>query len=259
MSLLEVTDLAIHFGGVKAVDGISFTVDKGEVFAIIGPNGAGKSTIFNLISRLYTPTRGTIHFAGQNITALQAHEVARLGIARTFQNIELFDHSTVLANLLMGRHAHRTTNFVSDILFLPKVRREERLHRSEVEKVIEFLKLEAYRNKMIAGLPYGVRKVVEVGRALAMGPKLILLDEPASGLSNEETQDVAFWIEDMRRDMGMTVLMVEHDMSLVAQVSDRVLAVANGRKLALGTPRDVQAHPDVQAAYLGTRVGEASA
>ena len=158
----------------------------------------------------------------------------------------------MLDNLLMGRHTHRATNFVQDILFLPKVRREEREHRRRVEQVIEFLELEAYRKKMIAGLPYGVRKVVEIGRALAIGPKLILLDEPASGLSVEETRDVAFWIEDMRRDMGLTVLMVEHDMSLVNHVSDRVLAVANGQPLAMGTPAEVQAHPDVMAAYLGT-------
>ena len=252
MSLLEVEDLAIHFGGVKAVDGVSFSVEEGEVFAIIGPNGAGKSTIFNLISRVYQPTRGRIRFGGQDITALKAHDIAGLGIARTFQNIELFDHSTVLDNLLMGRHTHRATNFVQDILFLPKVRREEREHRRRVEEVIELLELEAYRKKMIAGLPYGVRKVVEIGRALAIGPRLILLDEPASGLSVEETRDVAFWIEDMRRDMGLTVLMVEHDMSLVNQVSDRVMAVANGQPLALGTPAEVQAHPDVMAAYLGT-------
>ncbi|EAQ02898.1 ABC transporter ATP-binding protein [Pseudooceanicola batsensis HTCC2597] len=252
MSLLQVEDLAIHFGGVKAVDGVSFSVEQGEVFAIIGPNGAGKSTIFNLISRVYPPTRGTIRFDGRDITGLKAHDIAGLGIARTFQNIELFDHSTVLDNLLMGRHTHRGTNFVQDILFLPKVRQEEREHRRRVEQVIELLELEAYRKKMIAGLPYGVRKVVEIGRALAIGPKLILLDEPASGLSVEETRDVAFWIEDMRRDMGLTVLMVEHDMSLVNQVSDRVLAMANGQPLALGSPAEVQAHPDVQAAYLGT-------
>ncbi len=252
MSLLEVEEIAIEFGGVRAVDGVSFAVEAGEVFAIIGPNGAGKSTIFNLISRLYDPSRGRIRFDGRDVTALKAHEIAPLGIARTFQNIELFDHSTVLQNLLMGRHIHRRSNFVEDILFLPKVRREEREHRLKVERVIEFLELEAYRDKHIAGLPYGVRKVVEIGRALALGPKLILLDEPASGLSVEESQEVAFWIEDMRRDLGLTVLMVEHDMGLVSQVSDRVLAMADGRALALGAPAEVQAHPDVRAAYLGT-------
>lgn len=258
MSLLKVEDIAVHFGGVKAVDGVSFEVEAGEVFAIIGPNGAGKSTIFNLISRIYPLTKGRIWFDGQEITGLRAHQIAPLGIARTFQNIELFDHSTVLQNLLMGRHTHRATNFVQDILFLPKVRREEHEHRRRVEEVIEFLELEAYRNKMIAGLPYGVRKVVEIGRALALGPKLILLDEPASGLSVEESQEVAFWIEDMRRDMGLTVLMVEHDMGLVTAVADRVLAVANGRTLAQGTPAEVQADPEVQAAYLGTATEDAA-
>jgi branched-chain amino acid transport system ATP-binding protein len=254
MSLLQVDDLAIHFGGVKAVDGVSFAVEEGEVFSIIGPNGAGKSTIFNLISRFYKPTRGTIKFDGQDITGLAAHEIGPLGIARTFQNIELFDHSTVLDNLLMGRHTHRRTQWFQDMFFVPKIRREERRHREKVEEVIEFLELEAYREKLIAGLPYGVRKVVEIGRALAMGPKMILLDEPASGLSVEESQEVAFWVEDMRRDMGLTVLMVEHDMSLVNQVSDRVLAVANGQPLAMGTPSEVQADPQVKAAYLGTEV-----
>lgn len=258
MSLLKVEDIAVHFGGVKAVDGVSFEVEAGEVFAIIGPNGAGKSTIFNLISRIYPLTKGRIWFDGQEITGLKAHQIAPLGIARTFQNIELFDHSTVLQNLLMGRHTHRATNFVQDIFFLPKVRREEHLHRQRVEEVIEFLELEAYRNKMIAGLPYGVRKVVEIGRALALGPKLILLDEPASGLSVEESQEVAFWIEDMRRDMGLTVLMVEHDMGLVTAVADRVLAVTNGRTLAQGTPAEVQADRDVQAAYLGTSTEDAA-
>jgi branched-chain amino acid transport system ATP-binding protein len=254
MSLLEVDDLAIYFGGVKAVDGVSFKVEEGEVFSIIGPNGAGKSTIFNLISRFYKPTRGSIRFDGQDITALNAHDIGQLGIARTFQNIELFDHSTVLDNLMMGRHTHRQTRWYQDMFFVPKVRREERSHRQKVEEVIEFLELEAYREKLIAGLPYGVRKVVEIGRALAMGPKMILLDEPASGLSVEESQEVAYWVEDMRRDMGLTVLMVEHDMKLVTQVSDRVLAVANGQPLAMGTPSEVQSDPQVQAAYLGTEV-----
>jgi branched-chain amino acid transport system ATP-binding protein len=251
VSLLEVEDLAIAFGGVRAVDGVSFAVEEGEVFAIIGPNGAGKSTIFNLISRFYEPTAGRIRFRGEDITRLPAHRVAERGIARTFQNIELFDHSTVLLNLLIGRHAHRRSGLIEDLLFLPHVRAAERAHRAAVEEVIEFLELEAHRDKLIAGLPYGVRKTVEIGRALALGPKLLLLDEPASGLSTEETQDIAFRVADMSREMGITILMVEHDMNLVAQVSDRVLAVANGRPLALGTPAEVQGHPDVIEAYIG--------
>lgn len=251
MSLLSVKDLSISFGGVKAVDGVSFDVQPGEVFTIVGPNGAGKSTIFNLISRFYQPTGGAIHFDGKDITNMSPDNIAPLGIARTFQNIELFEHSTVLHNLLVGRHSQRKTHWIEDMLFLPSVRRAEMEHRERAEEVIDFLDLQPYREKMIAGLPYGLRKVVEIARALASGPKLMLLDEPASGLSVEETQDVAFWIEDMKKDMGLTVLMVEHDMSLVSQVSDRVLAIADGRPLAMGTSAEVQSHPDVIAAYLG--------
>ena len=251
MSLLQVEGLSIHFGGVKAVDNISFSVEPGEVFTIVGPNGAGKSTIFNLISRLYEPTAGRIMFDGRDITRLPAHDIAGIGIARTFQNIELFDHSSVLQNLLIGRHSRRRTRWYEDMLFLPKVRRAEREDRRIVEEVIDFLELAAYRDKLIAGLPYGVRKLVEIARALSSEPNLILLDEPASGLSVEETIDMAWWIEDMQKDLGLTVLMVEHDMSLVSRVSTRVLAVAEGKALALGTSAQVQADPRVIEAYLG--------
>jgi branched-chain amino acid transport system ATP-binding protein len=251
MSLLQVEGLSIHFGGVKAVDNISFSVEPGEVFTIVGPNGAGKSTIFNLISRLYEPTAGRIIFDGHDITRRPAHDIAGIGIARTFQNIELFDHSSVLQNLLIGRHSRRRTRWYEDMLFLPKVRRAEREDRRIVEEVIDFLELAAYRDKLIAGLPYGVRKLVEIARALSSEPKLILLDEPASGLSVEETIDMAWWIEDMQKDLGLTVLMVEHDMSLVSRVSTRVLAVAEGKALALGTSAQVQADPRVIEAYLG--------
>jgi len=252
MSLLQVESLSIAFGGVKAVDNVSFEVEEGEVFTIVGPNGAGKSTIFNLISRLYEPSSGRILFDGTDITKLPAHDIAKLGIARTFQNIELFDHSSVLQNLLIGRHSRRDTNWLQELLFLPNVRRSEREHRYAVEKVIDFLGLEAYRDKLIAGLPYGIRKVVEIARALASNPKLILLDEPASGLSVEETSEMAWWIEDMQKDLGLTILMVEHDMSLVNRVSDRVLAVAEGKPLAQGTAAEVQADPVVIEAYLGS-------
>ncbi|MCF6322019.1 MAG: ABC transporter ATP-binding protein [Rhizobiaceae bacterium] len=251
MSLLEVENLSIHFGGLKAVDNVSFSVEEGEVFTIVGPNGAGKSTIFNLISRFYEATTGSIKFDGRDITKLGAEAIAPLGIARTFQNIELFDHSSVMQNLLVGRHCQRKTNFLAHAFFLPSVRREEIEHREKIEEVLEFLDLQAYREKMIAGLPYGVRKVVELARALASGPKLLLLDEPASGLSVEETQDMAFWIEDIQKDMGVSVLMVEHDMGLVSQVSDRVLAIDHGAMLAMGTTREVQSHPAVIEAYLG--------
>lgn len=251
MSLLEATSLTLNFGGVRAVDNVSFAVEPGEVFTIVGPNGAGKSTIFNLISRFYPADAGTLVFDGQDITHLGASRIATLGIARTFQNIELFEHSSVLDNLLVGAHVRRRTNLVQDLLFTPAARRAECEAREAAEAVIDFLDLQPYRHQRIAGLPYGVRKLVEIARALASRPRLILLDEPASGLSVEETRDMAFAIEDMQRDMGITVLMVEHDMSLVSRVSTRVLALADGRCLALGTAGEIQSHPAVIEAYLG--------
>ena len=250
-AILEVQDLAVHFGGVRAVDGVSFHVNPGEVFTIVGPNGAGKTTVFNLISRIYDPTAGTIKFHGDDITGAAPHRIAAMGIARTFQNIELFEHATVLQNLLVGRHPHRKTNLASELIFLPSVRRAEREHREKVEEVIDLLDLQSYRNQFIANLPYGIRKVVEIGRALCTEPTLLLLDEPSSGLSVEETEDVSFWIDDIKNDLGVTIIMVEHDMSLVADVSDRVMAMNEGKLLALGTPQEVQADEGVQRAYLG--------
>ncbi len=251
MSLLELDNVTLKFGGLVAVDDLSFSVEQGEVFAIVGPNGAGKSTVFNLISRFYDPFQGSIKFDGHDLLTHKASGVAALGVARTFQNIELFEHATVLQNLLVGRHRHRGSNLLSELFFTPSVRKAEIQNREMVEEIIDFLDLQAYRDKMIAGLPYGVRKVVEVGRALATDPKLLLLDEPASGLSVEETTDMRWWIDDIRRQMGITVLMVEHDMGLVSGVSDRVLALADGAKLAMGTPAEVQSHPAVIEAYLG--------
>lgn len=251
MSCLRAENLSLHFGGLKAVDSVSFAVEKGEILSIIGPNGAGKSSIFNLISRLYDPTSGALYFEDQDITREPAHDIAKLGIARTFQNIELFENATVLNNLLVGRHRHCTTQLWQELLFLPNVRRDEKAHRRRVEQVIEFLDLEAHRDKLISGLPYGVRKVIELARALCTEPKLILLDEPSSGLNVEETDDMSFWIRDMKTELGITVLMVEHDMTLVNRVSDRVIALNYGKVLAMGPPADVQVHPDVIAAYLG--------
>ena len=251
MTFFAVRELAINFGGVQALDGVSFEVEPGEVFTIIGPNGAGKTTIFNLISRIYDPTRGTLLFRDEDITRVPPHDIARRGIARTFQNIELFEHATVLQNLLLGRHTHRRSRFFEEILALPRVRALEVAEREAAEKVIDFLDLQPYRDTLIVNLPYGVRKVVEMGRALCTEPKLLLLDEPSSGLSVEETEDMAFWIEDITKLLGITVLMVEHDMSLVTAVSDRVLALNYGRPIAQGTAREVQQHPEVIKAYLG--------
>ena len=254
--LLSAQNLSVRFGGVLAVNNVSFDVRRGEVFTLIGPNGAGKTTVFNLISRIYTPTSGHIDYTGPDgmvrLTAQPPHRVASLGIARTFQNIELFEHATVLHNLLIGRHTRRQTGFWSELFFTPATRAAELQARERVERVIDLLDLQHYRESMVAGLPYGVRKVVELARALCAEPKLLLLDEPSSGLNVEETEDMAFWIQDIVQELGVTVLMVEHDMTLVSRVSDRVLAMNQGEVLAMGTPREVQTDPAVIEAYLGS-------
>jgi branched-chain amino acid transport system ATP-binding protein len=251
VTFFKAESLAINFGGIRAVDDVTFEVEPGQVFTIIGPNGAGKTTIFNLVSRIYDASQGRLIFCDEDITRVPPHEIARRGIARTFQNIELFEHSTVLQNLLLGRHAHKRSSFAGELFFLPRVRALELEHREAVEKVIDFLDLQPYRDSFVVNLSYGVRKVVEMARALCTRPKLLLLDEPSSGLSVEETESMAFWIQDIRNLLGITVLMVEHDMSLVRAVSDRVLALNYGRPIALGTAREVQEHPEVVKAYLG--------
>ena len=255
-TLLAAKNLSVRFGGVLAVNKVSFDVKRGEVFTLIGPNGAGKTTVFNLISRIYTPTEGALAFEGTDLLAQPAHAIATLGIARTFQNIELFEHASVLHNMLVGQHTLRasksTTSLWREMFFTPSVRASEIAAREKVEHTIELLDLQHYRDTMVAGLPYGVRKVVELARALCAEPKLLLLDEPSSGLNVEETEDMAFWIQDIQRELGITVLMVEHDMTLVSKVSDRVLAMSQGEVLAMGTPREVQTHPGVIEAYLGS-------
>jgi branched-chain amino acid transport system ATP-binding protein len=249
--LLELRDVSVAFGGIKAVNGVSFTVAPGEIFSIIGPNGAGKTTTFNLISRLYTPTAGRILFRGADITALSAHRAARLGIGRTFQNIELFVRGTVLDNLLLGREIHRSTNFLQELLFLPKVAAQERRFRGTVDGIIDFLALTPHRDTPVGRLPYGVRKVVELGRALAMDPTLLLLDEPSSGLNDHDTEVMEQWIQEIRRRRAIAMIIVEHDMNLVSAVSDRVLVLDAGSAIAEGSAAAVQADPAVIRAYLG--------
>jgi len=254
MSLLALESLTLSFGGIKAVDDLSFSVERGEIFTIIGPNGSGKTTIFNLLSRFYNPSRGRIVFDGEDITEMPAHTVAVRGIARTFQNIELFESASVLRNILVGTHVHRSTNMLQDMFFTPKTRSAEKGSRLHAEVIMDFLELQAYRDSLIRDLPYGIRKIVEIARALCTRPKLLLLDEPSSGLNVEETEDLAFWIQDIKRDLAITVLMIEHNMSLVSRVSDRVLALNSGRVLAMGSSFEVQQHPEVIRAYLGDAV-----
>jgi branched-chain amino acid transport system ATP-binding protein len=251
--LLELEIVSMKFGGVKAVSDVSLDLAQGQILTLIGPNGAGKTTVFNLISRIYSPSRGSIRFDGQDITNLAAHRIAGLGVARTFQNIELFENASVLQNLLVGRHVARATSLWSEAWLTPAARRAELGFRGDVEEVIDFLQLHSVRHALVCGLPYGVRKVVELARALALKPRLLLLDEPSSGLTTEEKGDMAFWIADIRRVLGITVLMVEHDMALVNRVSDRVIALHTGSVIASGTPAQVQAHPAVVEAYLGRR------
>ena len=251
MTLLVADNLSVSFGGVKAVRELTFAVEPGEVFSIVGPNGAGKTTVFNLISRIYDVDEGAIAFDGQDITGLPAHGIAELGIARTFQNKELFERETVLKNLLIGCHVHRRSNLLSELFFLPSVRRGELALRESVEDVIDLLDLQSYRDKPISELPFGARKMVEIARALCLRPRLLLLDEPSSGLNPEETEDLSFWLEDINEELGVTVMMVEHDMNLVSRASNRVLAMADGALITIGTPSEVQGHPQVQRAYLG--------
>lgn len=251
MSALTVDNLTVTFGGIRALDDVSFHVEPGEVFAIIGPNGAGKSTIFNAISRFYQPEAGTIRFRGAEILPLKPHEVVDLGIARTFQNIELFERATVLQNLLVGCHSRMQRSLVREFFFLPAVRRGEHEARRKVEEVLDLLDMQHLRDARVADLAYGARKNVELARALCAGPELLLLDEPASGLNPEETTDMSFWLQDIKEELGVTILMVEHDMSLVGRIADRVLALAGGQVLTVGSVADVQSDERVQTAYLG--------
>lgn len=249
--MLRTDNISVSFGGVHAVRHLSFEVDAGEIFSVMGPNGAGKTTVFNLISRFYDCDDGEIYLDDQEITRDPPHVVAKRGIARTFQNTELFERETVLENMMIAHHVHSRTNVFQEVLFLPRVRRQELAFRKQVEDIIDLLDLQLYRDSSISSLPYGVRKIVEVARALCLEPRILLLDEPSSGLNPEETEDLSFWIEDINEALGITILMVEHDMNLLGQVSHRVLAMADGEELTVGTPDEVKSHPDVIQAYLG--------
>ncbi|WP_313284193.1 ABC transporter ATP-binding protein [Delftia tsuruhatensis] len=256
--LLQVDGVTLAFGGVKALSGVGFDVQPGSITAVIGPNGAGKTSLFNTISGFYRPTGGSIRFQGEDITRVPAPRRARLGLGRSFQNIALFRGMTVLDNIKLGRHAHLRTNVFDALLYLGRARREEaELRRDIEERIIDFLEIDHIRHAPVAALSYGLQKRVEMARALAMQPRILMLDEPVAGMNREETEDMARFILDVRAEWGVTVLMVEHDMGMVMDLSDHVVVLNFGQVIAQGTPAAVQADPEVNRAYLGAGdVGE---
>ncbi len=253
-NFFDVEHLSISFGGIKALQDISFFMNKGEIFSVIGPNGAGKTTLFNCISGLYKPDQGNIRFKGNAIENKKPDIIAGMGIARTFQNIELFSHMNTMENIMLGRHLHMKTGLFKGMFMWGKssfAGKEEIQHRQKVEEIIDFLELQNVRDKFVGALPYGTQKLIELGRALALEPDLLLLDEPCAGMNSEEKQDMIFWIKDIQDDLGISILLIEHDMKMVMDISDRVLAINFGKQVTLGTPEQVQQNKEVLKAYIG--------